>query len=30
MVKFVEAVRAGADFAKTITANKGRSAYLDD
>ena len=30
MGKFSEAVRAGADYAKTISANKGRSAYLDD
>ena len=30
MGKLSEAVRAVADYAKTIQANKGRSAYLDD
>jgi hypothetical protein len=30
MGKLSEAVRAGADYAKTIQAKKGRSAYLDD
>ena len=28
--KLSDAVRAGADYAKTIQASKGRSAYLDD